>query len=348
MTSGDQTTPSAVAIDGRRVAIPELARAPVLPAGRIHRMTGETMGTTWAVSLAASTAAGLDALRRDIELVLDTVVSQMSTWREDSDLSRFNNGAAGSTHTLPEPFLTVLLQALAVADDTGGAYDPTVAPAVDLWGFGPSPTRTDPPDGDAIEHVRTRVDWSALAVDVATRTIRQPGGVAIDLSAIAKGYAVDAVAACLEAHGFSSFLVDIGGELRGAGIKPDGQPWWVSLERPVPGTTCDVPAETLLVLCDTSVATSGNYRRYFDHDGRRYAHTIDPRTARPVTHDVASVTVVHNACVTADAISTALTVLGVGQGLRFCDARGIAALFISRTPAGFDEHMSAAFAALLS
>ncbi|ALD93712.1 Membrane-associated lipoprotein involved in thiamine biosynthesis [Cupriavidus gilardii CR3] len=171
----------------------------------------------------------------------------------------------------------------------------------------------------------------------------------IDLCAIAKGYAVDAVSAWLSARGVSHHLVEIGGELRGEGVKPDGMPWWVELESPPAADDAAADAaRTVVALHGLSVATSGDYRRYFDSGGRRYAHTLDPRTGYPVSHALASVTVLHRRCMMADALSTALTVLGPEAGMAFATQRGIAARMLLRTPSGFTERMSPAFAAMLA
>jgi thiamine biosynthesis lipoprotein len=171
---------------------------------------------------------------------------------------------------------------------------------------------------------------------------------AIDLSAIAKGFAVDKLARLLTARGIANHLVEVGGELRGAGGKPDGQPWWVALEAPPPGRPGGaVATDTVVALHGLAVATSGDYRRCFAHDGQRLCHSIDPRSGRPIAHGLASVTVLHQACMLADAQSTALTVLGLDHGLAHAQQHRIAALFVQRTVDGVEEHMSDAFAALL-
>jgi len=321
----------------RRVVVPALTHvAPADPRAVFHRLAGETMGTTWAVTVVGSPDVGRAELRAAIERELDTVVAQMSTWREDSDLSRFNRAPAGTDHPVPAGLWIVLNCALSVARDSGGAYDPTVGPLVSLWGFGPPLRHTDQPSAEAIDAVRARIGWDRVAIDAARRQIRQPGGIAIDLSAVAKGYAVDEVAASLRRLGIDSFLVDIGGEQTGAGTKPDGQPWWVAIERP-PGAD---HVETVVALHGLSIATSGDYRWYFEHRGRRYAHTIDPRTGYPATGGLASVTVLHRDCMTADALSTAMTVMGAAAAMTFATSRRIAALLVERTPAGFVEHVT--------
>ncbi|MGE0744290.1 MAG: FAD:protein FMN transferase [Rhodospirillales bacterium] len=330
----------------RRVAVPALAAPPDAPAAgaRVATLVGETMGTTWTVRVAAPPDIDFVALRARIQHALDRVVAQMSTYRPDSDLSRFNAAPAGTWLALPEEFLAVLTAALALARETDGAFDPTVGPLVDLWGFGPAGRRTEPPPAAAIEAVAGPVGWARLEIDAARRRARQPGGVRLDLSAIAKGFGVDAVADCLRDAGLTCYLVEVGGELRGAGTKPDGKPWWVAPDRP----RADMP-ETIVALHGLAVATSGDYRRFFDSGGIRYAHTIDPRTGRPVSHGLVAVTVLHPSCMQADALATALTVLGPQAGYDFACARGIAALFVARDGGGdrLPETMTPAFLAML-
>jgi thiamine biosynthesis lipoprotein len=334
------------------------------PAPQIHSLSGETMGTTWTVKLVASSTHDLARLRDAIQQELDRVVSQMSTWSSESDLSRFNRAAAGSWHELPDEFFKVLECARAVASASDGAYDPTVGPLVNLWGFGPmGPERGEderrgtPPSADAIRAARARSGWTRLELDASRRRAQQPGDLYVDLSSIAKGFGVDRVAERLRAEGVWSYLVEVGGELRGFGVKPDEQPWWVSLEHPVAGH----PAANIIVaLHGLSVATSGDYRRYFEDDGVRYSHTIDPRTGAPVAHRLASVTVLHADCMIADAQSTALTVLGLEDGYDYACRHHLAALFITRPASDdaaardgdcdddrYDERMTPAFAAML-
>ncbi|WP_331491758.1 FAD:protein FMN transferase [Cupriavidus campinensis] len=221
----------------QRVLIPtSLTAPPPTPVadGHVRQWAGRTMGTTWSVSavLAGDGDAGIEA---GIETVLANVIAQMSNWSETSDLSRFNRAAADTWVTLPEDCFTVLQAALQVARDSGGAYDPSAGPLVDLWGFGPAGlahARQTAPTPDDVARVRQPCGWQRLEVDVTHRRARQPGGLALDFCAIAKGFAVDAVSRHLDARGITHHLVEIGGELRGQGLKPDGMPWWVELESP--------------------------------------------------------------------------------------------------------------------
>ncbi len=324
----------------RRVLIP-LDLDPRPPAGgHVHELAGETMGTTWSVRFVRDhVPAGLAA---GIRQVLARVVAQMSTWEPDSDLSRFNTAPAGTWHPLPIDLFTVMARALETADESGGAFDPTIGPVVNLWGFGPDPGHGEPPAPGRIAEALGRCGWRRLELDRAARRARQPGGLYVDLSGIAKGYAVDLLARHMRDTGIVSYLVEIGGELRGHGVKPDGSPWWTALETPA-GTA----SETIVALHGLSAATSGDYRKFFMEGAARYCHTIDPRTGWPVTADVASVTVLHPECMRADALATVLGVLGVEDGLAYAATRRIAARFLTRAGDGFIERTTPAFDAML-
>lgn len=300
--------------------------APPGGAGR-RQWTGRTMGTTWCVD--GFVCGDAEEMQGAIEAELEKLVRQMSHWREDSDLSRFNRAAAGEWVALPEEFFEVLQCALHVARKSGGAFDPALGAVVEAWGFGPLGRPGPLP--------KERASWEAIALRVKTREARQPGGAALDLSAIAKGYAVDCVARLLERRGVGSFLVEIGGELRGRGIKDNRQPWWVGVEG----------LEVVVALHEISIATSGDYRRFFERDGVRYSHTMDPRTGAPVPNGVASVSVIHESTMAADAYSTALAVLGVEAGLQLADRLRLAAVFLVREDAGLRMRYSRAFGGML-
>jgi thiamine biosynthesis lipoprotein len=293
---------------------------------------GETMGTTWSVRAVAPTAA----LRGEIEGVLARVVAEMSHWEPNSDLSRFNRAEPGRWQPLPPGFAQVLATGLAIADGSGGAFDPAMGALADLWGFGPAGSQPFPTE-EAVAEARARSGRRHIEQDGARA--RRIAPATLDFSGIAKGYAVDAVAERLRGLDLADFLVEIGGELRGEGIKPDGQPWWVDCEA-VPG----IAAPPLRVaLHGLSIATSGDYRRGFERDGRRYAHTIDPRTGYPLESGVASVSVLHPSCMHADAWATAMGVLGPA-GMPLAEREGLAVRILVR---GGGEHVSPALEAML-
>lgn len=328
-----------------RVLVPvAIAMTPPALGGRVHEFTGRTMGTTWSVRLVGALTLRREPVRQAIQSALDNVVAQMSTWDASSDLCRFNAAAADSWHELPEQFHAVLACARDVAERSDGAFDPTAGALVDAWGFGPAPRRGVPDDA-TLADARRSAGWHRIDIDPARRTLLQPGGLALDLSAIAKGFGVDLVARRLEALGLVDHLVEVGGELRGSGVKPDGRPWWVQLEQP----DGDGGEQTLVALHGLSVATSGDYRRWFVHGGRRFSHTIDPRDGLPIRHGLASVTVLQADCMRADAWSTALNVLGPDAGLELANRLGLAARFLVRDEAGdgLAERRSVAFDALL-
>lgn len=329
----------------RSVLVP-LAIAPAPPpAAGVRQLQGATMGTTWMVKVAANSPA-MPELQAGIELILDTVVRQMSAWLADSDVSRFNRAPTGSWHSLPEEFYQVLDFGLRIAAESNGAFDITAGALVNLWGFGPARGGAEerrPPSSAEIEQARACSGWRRLVIDRRDRRVQQTG-VQLDFSAIAKGFAVDQIARYLAHHGFEHCLVEVGGELRGAGLKPDGQPWWVALENPDGSMET---SGTIIALHELAIATSGDYRRYFERDGLRYCHSIDPRLGLPIRNGLASVSVIHRDCMAADALSTALTVMGVEQGMAFAKQCDLAARFLVRDAHGLAEHHSPAFAAML-
>jgi FAD:protein FMN transferase len=323
-----------------RVFIPWIKSTPLLPAAAdVQSLSGETMGTTWALKLVLPEDVPPDEIQRAVQRHVDGIVAEMSTWLPASNLSRFNTAPADSVHDLPVDLCTVLDHALNVAHMTYGAYDPTIGPLVNRWGFGPPGRFNAMPEPLEISQLRERCGWTRLVLDPGRRTIVQPGGLYVDLSAIAKGFAVDRVAELLDLMGVQHFLLEIGGELRGQGIKPDGMPWWVALETAL--------EPTLIALHQLSVATSGDYRRFYENGHVRYSHTIDPRSGRPIANGVACVSVLHESCMHADALSTALTVMGLEEGMAFAKRNGIAARFLLRKNYGLEERMTPAFAAML-
>ncbi|MTV39449.1 FAD:protein FMN transferase [Duganella radicis] len=326
----------------RRVLLPhDISDDPAPAGGVIRDYAGRSMGTSWSVRLVAAPDAACDHLQNGLQQQLDAIVAEMSHWEAESDLGRFNRAAPDSWQVLPPAFFDVLSYAMEVARASSGAYDPCAGSLVNLWGFGPY-GRFDQPDfiapsPDEIVVARAQLAARPLRLERHGRRALQPGGVQLDLSAVAKGYSVDRLSYYLKTQGFAHHLVEVGGELRGTGLKPDRQPWWVMLEQ-VTDAGMD---ELVLALHGLSVATSGDYRRYFELNGKRYSHTIDPRSGMPIANDLASVTVVHPQCMAADAWSTALTVLGSRDGLQLAEQQGLAARFVVREADGsFTEYLS--------
>jgi len=309
------------------------------------RLEGRTMGTWYSVRL-ASPPAGLDLrrLHADIEARLDRVNGWMSTYRRDSEISRFNRHAGTDWFPVSAATARVVETALTVSALSDGAFDVTVAPLVNLWSFGPETREPRVPSEEEIARRRARVGYERIEVRDDRRALRKKRpDVTIDLSAIAKGFGVDQVAELLEEAGIVHYLVEIGGEVRARGVKSDGTAWKIGVEKPLPGRR---EVQRVLAIGDRAVATSGDYRNFFEADGKRYGHTIDPRTGRPVEHALGSVTVVDDTCMAADAWATALMVLGPAKGHDLAVDRGLAAMFQIRSERGLEIRETPAFAAL--
>jgi len=328
----------------RRVAVPlSLTPEAARPrAGRPVSLGGPTMGVTWSLRAWAPHELADATLAAAVQTACDTVVAQMSTWEPDSDLSRCNAAAPGTWAPAPAHLLTVLSVALDVARLSGGAFDPTVGSLVDLWGFGPAgPVTTEP----AASRLRAAsLGWRGVRIDAERRAILQPGGLRLDLSGIAKGFGVDLAAEALEALGVRDYLLEIGGELRGGGVKGDGEPWWVEIEPPPEADFAEPPI--LVALHGLSIATSGDWRRTWSVGGMCYSHTLDSATRAPVDGSVAAVSVLHAQCMQADALCTALTVLGPAAEA-FAIRHGIAAHIVSRNASRLREWVSPALARLI-
>ncbi len=325
----------------RRVLVPHAIGGPPLPPlgarVRIGRLDGGTMGTTWRVRLVLGERDPLEPHRAAVEARLAVLIGALSNWEPDSALSRFNRWPVGTGQTLPRTLVDGLVAARDVHAASEGAFDPTVGRAVSAWGFGPPIDDRDLP---------LVADFAAIEIDAEGLRARRRAEVLVDLCGIAKGYAVDDLSRLLAARGCPHHLVEIGGELRGSGVKPDGLPWWVDLESPPDHDVREAPL--VAALHGLSIATSGDYRRVVERGGRRHAHTIDPRTMRPVEEAAASVTVLHAACMRADAEATAITVLGIERGLAYATHRGLAARIVERRDTGLVAHHSPGFEAMLA
>ncbi|MCA9321803.1 MAG: FAD:protein FMN transferase [Planctomycetes bacterium] len=303
---------------------------------------GATMGTTYAIKVATLPAdLSEEQLAEGVQVQVDRVDALMSTYREDSELSRFNRLGKNEWFAVSAETACVLAEAARVSRLTGGAFDVTVGPLVKLWSFGPGEKERRVPSDDQLALLGERVGQGLIELDESGRRLRKlADSVEIDLSAIAKGFAVDEVAKWLESRGVSSYLIEIGGEMRAKGRKTDETPWRVGIEAP---TDDRRTVHMQLTIESRSLATSGDYRNFFESNGRRYSHIIDPRTSRPVAHRLASVSVVAETCMHADAMATALSVLGPDQGLALAEELRLAVLFMVRTDQGFDELKTKAF-----
>jgi len=324
-----------------RVVIPPVA---ILPRGNASAQKrvfeGRAFATDWRVAIHADRDAA-DQLSADlpkrIQSWLDLIDRQMSPYRDDSDLTRFNTADAWSFVPLPHVLMQVVRYALDIAALSDGAFDPTVLPAVELWGFGAKVVPEGVPAEAEIHRLRDRA-YSWRDLNWQSEGMIRPEGVCLDLCAIAKGYAVDGLAKMLRVEpGVSAALVEVGGELRGFGVQPDGLPWWIEVEAADSGPAS---LRTVIALCDHAVATSGDLRRAFHHDGVLLSHTIDARTACPVRPEIASATVVDEHAWCADALATALIAMGETKAMAFAARHNIACLLRLRDGGSLSEWVS--------
>ncbi len=308
------------------------------------------MGTAYHVTIVAPTGASR-ALRAELEAGIERQLRRleraMSSYMPDSELSRFNRAAAGTWQPVSSATVAVVALAQDVAELSGGAFDITVGGLVDLWGFGAIPAASPwrPPSTLSLQTAHAATGYRRLQWRATPPALRKLAPLQLDLSAVAKGYAVDRVADYLRSHGLSRYLVELGGELRAQGQGPTGRAWRLGIERPdsAPGTV-----QRVLHIDGAAVATSGDYRNYRRWRGQRYSHSMDPRRGRPVRHALASVTVVARRAARADALATALHVLGPEPGRQLAERHGLAAFFIIRSATGdWEDYATPAMAAFL-
>lgn len=305
------------------------------------------MGSAWTVKVAGALPMPAEELRAGIQARFEAVNQALSTWRADSALSRFNDDDSGEWRDVDPELAAVMAYALTLAEASDGAYDITVGPLVNLWGFGPDPATHRVPDPQAIAAARERVGWRKVEVDETRRRARKQPGVRVDLSSLGKGRGVDRVAEYLDGAGVSNYLIDLSGKLRARGHNAAGRPWRVAVERPGAdaGNDSALVQTEVVTLHDASVATAGDYRRFFETGGRHYSHIIDPRTGAPVIHHTVSATALDSGCMQADAWATVFMVMTPEKALALADARHLEALLIERSPAGYRLLPSAAWQA---
>ncbi len=296
----------------------------------IVSFSGVTMGTTFTVKWVDSSDARIPVIRKEVAKALLDVNQAMSTYIADSELSQFNQLPANSEFIISEALFFVLNLAQSISFKTDGAFDVTVGPLVNLWGFGPDGRVIKAPAKAEITLLQQQVGYQKLLLKADY----------VDLSAIAKGYGVDVLADIMNKHHIENFLVEIGGELRSQGTKPGNQDWKIAVESPVSG---ERQVQKILSISNTGIATSGDYRNYFEEDGVRYSHTINPGTGRPITHKLASVTVLMPTCAEADAMDTAFMVMGEESAYAFAVKHNIDAFFIVKSDQNFIEKMTPGF-----
>ena len=293
-----------------------------------EKLGGRTMGTSWSLTyLPPNSDHNASALRAALEAELLDINQSMSTYIADSEINLVSSAPVNEPIKVSSGFAYVLDQALTLSRLSGGAYDVTVEPLILLWGFGPEFKKDDLPSEAEVETARAQVGYEALEFDSASRTLVKTSPRALDFSSIAKGFGVDRLADLLLSRGINNFMVEIGGDLVTAGHNPKGEAWRIGIERP------DAASQTIEEIVDVSglgMATSGDYRNYFEQDGIRYSHIIDAVTGRPITHGTASVTVLADTAMMADGWATALLALGQDRGLKIAETEGLAVLFIAR------------------
>lgn len=304
------------------------------------------MGTTYTVKIVAASIGPSERarLRRLIANQLEEIDGKMSHYRDNSELSRFNRSTDLEPFPVSRETFEVFLAAQQINLLTGGAFDVTAAPLIDLWGFGPEQPPETLPSEEEIATARKRVGQDKLVLDPDKTTLQKlDPAVRCDLSAIAKGYGVDRVAEALDREGRADYLVEVGGEVRTAGKNDSGEDWRIAIEQPLAGKRL---IGQVVPLSGLAMATSGGYRNFYERDGKRYSHTIDPRTGRPVTHGLASVSVVDEHCVRADGLATGLLVLGPEEAYTLAVEHDLAAFFLVAENGGFREQATPAFEAL--
>ena len=303
--------------------------------------SGSTMGTRYQVKISdLSRELNPTEIEQEVFAALDKVDQLMSTYKPDSDISRFNRAAIYQPVLIDKQTLSVIQQSKKIFELSRGAFDITVGPAVRLWGFGPELKNDSPPSAAEIQQALARTGFHKIEINTQPPSLTKIAEVEIDLSAIAKGYGVDQVAIVLKSYGIKHYLIEVGGEIRVSGQNKDERPWRIGIETP---SLVRSGAQQAVAIRDSSVATSGDYRNFFEYDGKRYSHTIDPATGRPVEHNLASITVITPSCAEADAYATAISVLGPDEGFKLATEMNLSAYFLLRDGEGFKSKMTDSF-----
>jgi len=303
-------------------------------------LSGNTMGTTYHIKVVPNERLPeVNLLQAEIDLALEKINNQMSTYRSDSELSRFNHMGHEETITVSADIAFVIAEGIRLYQVTGGALDITLGPLVNLWGFGPDKRPTTLPSQVIIAaaKAKTGIEYLHLKGNKLSKT--NPD-LYVDLSSIAKGFGVDVVAALLDKYQVSGYLVEVGGELSVFGQKLDGLPWRVAIEQP---DVDEREIQQVIAPGDMAMATSGDYRNYYEEEGRQFSHLIDPRDGYPIDHRLASVTVLHKQSMVADGYATAMMVMGTQASLELAKQEGLAIMLIEKQDNGFTVFYSDAF-----
>ncbi len=316
------------------------------PKREVIKLSGHVFGTTWHITTYSQKKI---TQRREKKLIaainqqLDSINQSMSTYLPNSELNQFNKAQINTWFEASNDLIQCLLIAQKVSEKTDGAFDITISPLVDLWGFGPEIKTLEVPPGSELEAALKRVNYRAL--EISENRIQKTAEIEVDLSAVAKGYAVDKVAEVMKQHKFDNFLAEIGGEVKVAGKSPRGDDWRLGVEAPSGEVG---QAQRAIAITDVAVATSGDYRNYFEQGGQRYSHTISPITGMPITHILASITVIADNTAMADALATGLNVMGPEAALALAEKTDLAVYLILKTESGFKELHSSAFTPYLT
>jgi thiamine biosynthesis lipoprotein len=303
---------------------------------------GPTMGTTYTVKVLQGPSALTPAsLQAGVNAVLLRANRLLSTYDKDSELSQLNHNQSTDWIGVSVDLLAVIEEAQRVSALSSGAFDITVGPLVNLWGFGPELKADEIPSQEAIDQALARVGYQRLLTQAEPPAIKKGrADIYLDLSALGEGYGADKVAEYLESQGIFNYMVAVAGAIRVGGHNAKGSPWIIAVEEPSPGKRA---VHKIIQISDEGLSTSGDYRNFFEKDGKRYSHEIDPKTGRPIQHRLASVTVVSAASMHADAMATALMVMGEAGGFQLAQERKLAAYFIVRVGDGFKELSTPAF-----
>jgi thiamine biosynthesis lipoprotein len=327
-----------------------LSIAALISCDHTIELQGETMGTTYSIKIVDNQNGKLKGkvLKTEIDELLFKINMQMSTYIPESEISHFNRSAVNVEIPVSSSFMEVLKLSVQINSESGGAFDPTVMPAVNLWGFGSKGRRNNSPAAAEINHIKSAIGMDKVIIREAfiskTNLFTE-----LDFSAIAKGYGVDVVAEFITGRGFSSFMVEIGGEVVTRGKKRDGTPWRIGIDKPDIEPGVERSFQAIINISNVAVATSGDYRNYFIANDSLFSHTIDPLTCKPIVNGVASVTVIAPTCALADAIATAIMVMGEERGLQWVESKSdVETMIIVRladryrvsTSSGFEKYLS--------
>lgn len=305
----------------------------------LERFDGPTMGSRYSIQYVRhASTPGPKAVQAEVEKILADVDQQMSTYRSDSDIERFNDLPANRCQKMPASILKLVRVGEQLSEQSEGSYDLTVEPLLNLWGFGPQAREEKVPATQALAEARQRVGYQHLRID--RDQLCKDAAVEVDFNSIAAGYAVDTIAEKLEAMGIHNYLAEVTGELKAAGKKLDGSAWKIALEEP---RGDEQVAQKIIAVDGYGLSTSGDYRNYFQQDGKRYSHTFDARTGAPVVHTLASVTVINPSALMADGLSTLLLILGPERGWDYAEKHDIGAFFVIRADTGFVTRTNQAF-----